>query len=191
MVLSCSRDEVAIRQMIAQAPAAPARIAFDLPPAALKRLTANPMLLTDQNGFALMQRIVSTYDEQRCRELATFLASSTMWQVPTLTRLEAMAHGDDNELSHNPNLKLMSAEDRELWKDVGETFTRKLTPSQRQTVDALFALQLKLVKLLNDAGVKMVTGTVGQSQHLPVACAADDDHQWRQISGSGSQHGHG
>jgi hypothetical protein len=159
ILLACSREEAAIRQAMAQAPPPPVRIAFNLPPAALKRLTANPVLLTDKNSFAMIERVIASYDEARCRELAHTLVKSGMWQVPTLVRLEAMAHGDDDELSHNPDLKYIARDDRQMWKELGESFGTKLSAENKRTLHQLFALQLKLFKLFDAAGMKMLTGT--------------------------------
>jgi hypothetical protein len=159
MLLACSTDEVAIRKAMANAPPPPVRIAFNLPPAALKRLTANPVLLTDQAGMALIQHVVATYSEAKCRELAKLLIQSGTWQVPTLVRLEAMNHGDDDELRNNPDLGLMPADDRQMWKDVGDNFEKKFSAADKQTLSDLYALQLKLFKLFDSVGMPMLTGT--------------------------------
>ena len=159
MLLACSTDEAAIRKAMAEAPPPPVRIAFNLPAAALKRLTANPVLLTDKNGMATMQRVVATYSEAKCRELAKLLIQSGTWQVPTLVRLEAMNHGDDDELRNNPDLSFMPADERQMWKDVGDNFEKKFTPAEKQTLSDLYALQLKLFKLFDTVGMPMLTGT--------------------------------
>ena len=159
MLLACSSDETAIRKAMAEAPPPPVRIAFNLPPAALKRLTANPVMLTDKSGMAMIQHVVATYEESKCRELARLLIVSNTWQVPTLVRLEAMNHGDVDELRNNPDLKLMPAGERQMWKDVGDSFDQKFSAEEKQTLSDLYALQLKLFKLFDTMGVPMLTGT--------------------------------
>lgn len=160
MLEACSRDEAAIRRTIADAPAPRGgNAAFSLPPAALKRLLTNPQLLVDPAGFRLLERVIETYDDAKCRTLARTLAASGMWQVPTLIRLKAMEFGDDRGFSGDPELRYVPATDRQVWQDVGRDFATKLSPSSRATLAKLFPLQLRLVKLLDGAGVPMLAGT--------------------------------
>ncbi len=154
---ACSTDEAAIRQAYIDLPVR--GIPFDLPPAALKRLTANPTLLIDAAGFKLLQRILDTYDDAKCRALAKTFAVSRTWQVPTLIRVRAMELGDDASFTGNPDLRYVPADDRALWQDVGRSFTAKIAPDQRATLEALFKRQLQLTKMLDRAGVKMLAGS--------------------------------
>ena len=159
LLLSCSRDEVPIRAAIAAAPPQRAPVDFAMPPAQLARALANPNLLTPPPGYALMRRVLATFDEARCRAFATELAASNTWVVPTLTRLEAMDLGNDPALRDNPDLRDVPAGVRSMWRDVGGDFEAKLTPEQRQVLVDLFAQQLRLTKLFDAAGVKMLAGT--------------------------------
>jgi hypothetical protein len=156
---ACSTDEAAIRQDYAQSPPPAEPINFSLPLSALKRLTANPLLLLTPGGFARIQHILDTYSDKKCRALAKELAATATWQVPTLIRLKAMEFGDDVSFANNPNLHYVLHDDRELWLQVSKDFTAKITPANRQTLKQLFAAQLRLVKLFSDAGVKMTAGT--------------------------------
>lgn len=159
LLLSCSRDEAPIRAMLAAAPPQRGGVDFDMPPAQLARALANPNLLTPPPGYALMRRVLATFDEPKCRGFAANLAASRTWVVPTLTRLEAMDLGNDPALRDDPNLRDVPAPVRALWRDVGGDFDAKLTPEQRQTLVDLFAQQLRLTRLFDAAGVKMLTGT--------------------------------
>ena len=156
---ACSTDEAAIRQSFQKVATGGGRIAFDLPPALLKKLTANPVLLTDPAGFALYQHMLDTYDEQKCRALATELAGTGMWQVPTLIRIKTMDYGDDPAFSGASALRYVPVDDRRSWQEIGKTFTAKIAPSARATLRALFARQMRLMKLFDEAGVKMLAGT--------------------------------
>lgn len=159
LLLSCSADEAPIRAIIAAAPPRRAGVDFNMPPAQLARALANPNLLTPPPGYALMRRVLATYDEAKCRGLAKDLAASGTWVVPTLTRLEAMDLGNDPALRDNPDLRDVPAPIRGMWRDVGGDFDAKLSVEQRQVLADLFARQLALTRLFDAAGVKMLTGT--------------------------------
>lgn len=159
LLLNCSRDEAAIRAILAAVPAGRGGVNFNMPPAQLQRLLANPMLLTPPPGFALMRRVLATYDEAKCRAFAAELAASGTWVAPTLTRLEAMELGNDPALRDNPDLRDVPAASRTLWREVGAEFDAKLTAEQRRVLADLFARQLALARLFDAAGVKMLAGT--------------------------------
>jgi hypothetical protein len=158
LLLACSRDEAAIRGILAAIPPG-AGIDFNMEPARLQRLLANPVMLTPPQGFALIRRVLATYDEAKCRTFAAELAASDTWIVPTLTRLEAMNLGNSVELRDNPDLQYVPAGSRQVWREVGVDFDAKLTADQRQVLADLFAAQLKLTGLFDDSGVKMLAGT--------------------------------
>ncbi len=159
VLLSCSRDEAAIRAMIASAPPVRAPVDFSLPPAQLARALANPNLLNSPAVFALFRRVIATYDEAKCRAFAADVAKSGTWMVPTLTRLEAMDLGNDSALRDNPDLRDVPPVVRTMWRDVGTDFDAKLSPEQKQVLADLFARQSALAKLFDASGVKMLTGT--------------------------------
>lgn len=159
LLINCSRDEAALRAILAHIDGAPQGIDFSLPPAQLKRLLANPMLLAPPPAFLLMRRVLATYDDAKCRAFAVDVAKSGTWMVPTLTRLEAMNLGNAPELRDSASLSLVPAEVRRLWRDVGNDFDTKLTADQRHTLADLFAAQLRLAKLFDASGVKMMAGT--------------------------------
>ena len=159
LFLNCSRDEAAIRAMIAGAPA-PART-FDVNAEApqVKRALVNPLLITPPQGYLLMRRVLASYDEAKCRAFARDVAASETWQVPTLARLEAMELGNAPQFRGDPNLRYVPAVSRTLWADVGTDFDARLTPEQKTVLADLWAAQLRLTKLFDDAHVKMMVGT--------------------------------
>jgi imidazolonepropionase-like amidohydrolase len=160
LLLNCSRDEAAIRSMIAAIPPGSGGGSnFNAEPEQVRRMLANPLLLTPPQGFALMRRVLGTYDDEKCRAFAAEVAASATWMVPTLTRLEAMELGNTPGLRDNPDLRYAPAAARTLWRDVGNEFDAKLTPDQRKLLEELFQSQLRLTGVFNKAGVKMLTGT--------------------------------
>lgn len=119
LLINCSRDEAAIRAMLASAPPGPRGTDFDATPEQVRRMLANPMLLTPPQGFALIRRVLATYDDAKCRALANDIAASDSWMVPTLTRLEAMSLGNLPSLRDNPDLRYVPKTSRALWREVG------------------------------------------------------------------------
>src|SRR5690606_36304782 len=113
-------------------------------PAKLARFLANPVLLTPPQSFALIERVLATYDESKCRALARDFAASGTWVVPTLTRLEAMQLGNDPALSGNPALRFVPPASLSMWREVGRDFDNKLSPDQRKTQSELFERQLAM-----------------------------------------------
>lgn len=157
LLLNCSRDEAAIRAMLAAIP--PSAPNFDIAPEKLQRMLANPMLQTPPPGFLMIRRVLATYDEAKCRAFASDVAASETWMVPTLSRLEAMSLGNAPSLRDNPDLRYVPAAARDLWRQVGADFDAKLTAEQRLTLTDLFAAQMRMTKLFDAAGVKMLAGT--------------------------------
>ncbi|HEY0747091.1 MAG TPA: amidohydrolase family protein [Steroidobacteraceae bacterium] len=160
LLLNCSRDDAALRSMIAAIPLGSGGGShFNAEPEQVRRMLANPLLLTPPQGFALMHRVLETYDGEKCRAFAAEVAASSTWMVPTLTRLEAMELGNTPALRDNPDQRYAPTESRALWRDVGNEFDEKLTPDQRKLLAELFETQLRLTGLFDKAGVKMLTGT--------------------------------
>lgn len=158
VLLSCSRDEAVIRKMLDAIPengGSP----LALPPEQLKRTLANPMLAVPPPAMKIIARVLATYDDAKCRTLARDLAATGMWLVPTLSRLEAMEIGDGPMFRDNPDNKDVPAQSRKLWAEVGDDFTARVAPADRETLRELFEAQLKLTKIFDEAGVKMLAGT--------------------------------
>ena len=158
VLLNCSRDEGPLRAMLAAAPAGD-EAPFNASPEQVRRMLVDPMLATPPRGFALIRRVLATYDDAKCRAFAGDVAASGTWMVPTLTRLEAMELGNTPALRDNPDLRYVPGPTRALWRDVGAEFDRRLSPDQKQVLADLFAAQLRLAGLFGAAKVKMMAGT--------------------------------
>ena len=76
----------------------------------------------------------------------------------------------------------MSAKTRQDWIDVSDSFAKEITPAQKVTIQKFWQLQLKLARMLDEAGVPMMTGTdssggaivAGFSLHQEFALLAQD-----------------
>jgi imidazolonepropionase-like amidohydrolase len=163
VLLSCSTDEAALRQAIAQAPARPpAPPPVSAPgagPSLAEQATADPIAFSDGAEFKIMQRILETYSDEKCRKLAaTFVADKT-WQVPTLIRIRTMQINDDPAYRNSPNLKYELPATAHMWALVGGQFTQRVPATSRETLRNFFDLQLKLTKLYAEIGVGLMAGT--------------------------------
>ena len=159
LLLSCSTDEAPIRAMIRSIPPGAGGVDFNLPLAQLQRMLANPMLSTPPQAIMVMRRVLATYSEEKCRAFAKDFSASKAWVVPTFTRIEAMELGNSPALRNNPDLRLVPASSRELWLSVGDEFDTRLSAEQRKTLADLFAAQLRMARLFDEAGVRMMAGT--------------------------------
>jgi imidazolonepropionase-like amidohydrolase len=163
LLLSCSTDEAQLRQAIAQAPARATPPPSAAPTAAQINATqiaaGNPVLLTDAAGFALIQRVIDTYSDAKCRKLAALFVQAGMWQSPTLIRLHTMEFGDDPRHMNDPDLRYVPTAKRQGWQALGQQFQARITPVQHETFRQLFALQQKVVKLFDETGVRMTAGS--------------------------------
>ena len=125
----------------------------------MARVIANPVLFLDPVDFKVMQRVIDSYSTAKCRTLAaTFVAHDT-WQVPTLIRIRTMEIGDDPVYRNDPNLRYVGVATRRMWDELGTQFSTKLPLETRRSLSEFFALQLKLVKLLQSSGVNMLAGS--------------------------------
>jgi len=158
VLLGCSSDEDALRKAIA---AKPPQAPPSAPGPAERRLraTTNPTMATDPVNFDLMKRVVATYSDDKCRALMKRIKKDGMWMTPTLIRLRTMEFGDDPAYRHSPNLRYVPAKTQQLWQEMADEFPQIVTPDRRAMLKKFWALQLRLTKLLEDAGVPMMTGT--------------------------------
>jgi imidazolonepropionase-like amidohydrolase len=160
VLIGCSSDEDALRKIIAaKPPQAPPSASGAGPADRALRATTNPIMSTDPISFDLMTRIVATYSEDKCRALMKRIKNDGMWMTPTLIRLRTMEFGDDPAYRHSPNLRYVPAKSQKLWQEMADQFPTIVTPDRRAMLKKFWALQLRLTKLLDDAGVPMMTGT--------------------------------
>lgn len=159
VLLSCSSDEAALRQLIAQQPPKAPPISGPVPESVIRRAIANPAMFTDEAEAARYQRGIDTFSPAKLRDLAAAFVTHGLWQVPTLIRIRTQMRGDDQFYRSDPNLHYIPAETRKMWEELAQLFPVKLSPATRATLDALFTLLLSLVKPMKAAGVKMLAGS--------------------------------
>ena len=128
----------------------------------MRKLVAAPLLAQAQANAHLIaryQRVVDTYDEARCRKLAQAIAAAGSWHVPTLIRIKTYESSDNPQLMNAPELRYVSRDDLKLWHAIAADFSETVTPAQKQALEQFWQLQLKFLKLLDEANVPMLAGT--------------------------------
>ena len=130
VLLGCSSDEVAIRQFIAQTPAKPPQIGPGSAAIAemITRAIANPVMATAPRQFVSMQRVLNSYDEAKCRDLAATFVNDGTWQVPTLIRLRTMSIPADPAYVNDPNLGFIAPATRQMWHSWRSSFRQDCRP---------------------------------------------------------------
>ncbi|MGA3011322.1 MAG: amidohydrolase family protein [Terracidiphilus sp.] len=164
LLISCSTDEAMIRDVMARnrPPSFPPNMSKDAIQKMMQLFTAEPMLASlaaSPESFSHLQRVVDTYNEEKCRIAAKVFVEHGTWQVPTLIRERTAEFGDDPQYTEDPNLRYVSVVTKQLWGQASLEFTARLTPQDRETLKQLMAVQLKVVKLFDDTGVRMLTGS--------------------------------
>jgi imidazolonepropionase-like amidohydrolase len=138
--------------------------------ARLQKRLINPAAFEDPGDVARLQHAFDTYDEAKCRTLATRFVANGAWQVPTLVRLRTQELADSPEYLVDPGLRYITPRAAKEWQEVTDKF-HNLPATMRTTFREAYQRQLALTKLLGEAGVPMLAGTdsggqvPGQSLH--------------------------
>ncbi|MDB5970004.1 MAG: hypothetical protein JWQ90_2454 [Hydrocarboniphaga sp.] len=164
VMIACSMESAALQ---GEAPALPAflKIPFAIPFSDqivahfLKRILVNPSMGLSSKDFDRIRLAVSTYSEAKCHSTAAVFTTNKTWQVPTLIRLKNSHLADSAEFTNDLNLKYVDADRLNLWREVTKEFIEKVSPKDKQILRDAYSLDLKLVKLLDADGVRMMAGS--------------------------------
>ncbi|WP_168196600.1 amidohydrolase family protein [Bdellovibrio sp. ZAP7] len=156
VLISCSTNEASVRKAIGS------EATVNMSAEIGKLTVANPLLvrlMANQNAFLKTRTIIDTYSDSKCKKVAETFANFKTWHVPTLIRNVTMQQADKAEYTNSANLQYVSRGTREYWDGVSKQFTKIVKPVARETLRQLGAMDMKLVKLFDQQGVKMMTGT--------------------------------
>lgn len=159
ILLGCSTDEPALRAHMAQHPPKGPPLGGPIPESVVRRVLANPTIVTPPPEFERYRRVVDTFSAERCRDLAAHFVATGTWLCPTLIRIRTMELGDDPLYRNDPNLRYVPPQTRQMWEEVSQQFANQIPVPARETLKALFARQLQLLKPFKAAGVKMLAGS--------------------------------
>jgi imidazolonepropionase-like amidohydrolase len=163
VLAGCSTDEAEIRRTLAAHPAIkapPFRIPFadQVMGPVIRKLVMNPVLRSSALDLRMLRRAIDTFDQSRAEELAAAFAADGTWHCPTLIRERTSELSDAAEFRDDPNLGLMDADTVAEWRASARRFDA-LPAETRATYRDAYDLQLRLTKLLDEAGVKLLAGS--------------------------------
>lgn len=121
----------------------------------LRKIVVNPIARSKPATIEIRQRAIDTFSEAKAIDLAARFVADGTWQTPTLIRLRTQELCDAPEFRNDPHLAYMAPARVKTWTAVTDTFA-KLPSEARATFRAYYDLQLRLTKLFDDAGVKML-----------------------------------
>ena len=147
LLLDCSRDEAAIRA---------AALAARVPP---PTQVINPRVADGQARAALYQRIVDTYDADKCARLGEVFVKNGTWQAVTLIRLRTQAFGNDAAYRNDPHLQYVDKARVALWSQTADQYAAAVPAPAQASLQAFYGLQRSTVKLLQQGGVKILAGS--------------------------------
>jgi Amidohydrolase family len=163
VLAGCSTEEAQIRAALNAGPglkAPPFRIPFadKVMGPIIRRLVMNPVLHNSPLAVQMLRRAIDTFDQGRAEELAAAFVADGTWHCPTLIRERTSELSDAAEFRDDPNLSLMDDKTVSEWREAAGKFGA-LPADTRATYRDAYELQLRLTKLLDDAGVKLLAGS--------------------------------
>jgi imidazolonepropionase-like amidohydrolase len=124
----------------------------------LSKLILNPVARTRPQDAAVMQRTIDTFSEELSREVAARFVADGTWQVPTLIRQCSSKRCDAPEFRDDPNHRFVDPATLEQWHASRHRFDA-LPTDVRHTLRATYELELRLTKVFDEEGVKMLAGS--------------------------------
>ena len=163
VLAGCSTEEAQIRAALNAGPgrkAPPFRIPFadQVMGPIIRKLVMNPVLHNSPLAVQMLRRAIDTFDQGRAEELAAAFVADGTWHCPTLIRERTSELSDAAQFRDDPNLSLMDDKTVSGWRAAASKFGA-LPADTRATYRDAYDLQLRLTKLLDDAGVKLLAGT--------------------------------
>jgi len=138
--------------------------AFSFPGAArlmgllLKKIVINPVTMNTPRDVDLLARADDTFDEAKARAVAAEFVRNETWQCPTLIRVRTQELADDPRHTVDPELRYIAEATIRSWKRANAKYAgqgERAHATYRRTYD----LQLRLTRIFDEEGVKLLTGT--------------------------------
>ena len=104
---------------------------------------------------ALRAELLSSYDEDKCRQTAAVLIKNGTWLDPTFVVNRSLMLGDDERFQKDARLVYVSANERQDWIKFAGFFK----PATRKHREARFRIEIEVLKIMHQAGVPVLAGT--------------------------------
>ncbi|PKA68155.1 amidohydrolase family protein [Pseudomonas baetica] len=164
VLLTCAKDGEALRDPIGHRPPKFLSLLAHVPYAdkllmpILKKTIINPSTLLTPAAINQFDELVSTYDADLCRQSVQVFKDNGTWMVPTLIRTKSASLAFEPEFSSNDKLRYVKKSISDEWISVTDAYNSKLTDTERNVLRNTYALNLKMVKILSDADVRLLAG---------------------------------
>jgi len=112
-----------------------------------------------ENRVIKMRRLLNTFNEKNLSALIKELAKYDVWICPTLTVNHNPGYLADSVFTNDPRVHYMMAGIKNFWDPKNDFRFKNIGDEYYDLSRKTFALHLKIVKQLQDAGVKMIAGT--------------------------------
>ena len=163
---ACSTEEA---KLIAVAPREPAILSYlpgfmeKLSMKLLQSTLMNPAVGTSDKEYQRINRIVNTFSEAKAKDNALKYLANGTWQCPTLSHLKQYQLAFLPEIKNEQGYWYDNAKREQQHKKVTEKFEKELTPMRKEVLTNAYNLQLKLVKIYDTMGLKLLAGTDDQN----------------------------
>jgi imidazolonepropionase-like amidohydrolase len=121
-------------------------------------IIVNPAARTSEQSAKALALADATFDEGKAEELAALFVQHDTWHCPTLIRVHTQQFPNAPEHRSDPNRRYMHPDELRRWDRSGKKFAT-LPGSTRDALEAHWAAQLRLTKVLADGGVGLLAGT--------------------------------
>jgi len=115
-----------------------------------------------QNFFSKSKRsMVEDFNPEIATKLMLLMKQNNAYWTPTLQTLKFEANAHKSDFIDNPNLKYITSARKKLWWgiDVGHNKKKNLSEDGKELSTAFYNASKKQVKMANDLGVPIMTGT--------------------------------
>jgi hypothetical protein len=123
-----------------------------------RKIILNPYAGRGVMAADVIQRAIDTFSEEMTEELAERFVADGTWQVPTLIRECTCKRCDAPEFREDPNHRFVDPGTLKQWHASGHRFD-KLPTGVRDTFSESYDLELRLTKIFDKAGVKILAGS--------------------------------
>ncbi len=127
-------------------------------PRLVAKIVINPLLLTKPADAELIADAGGSFNDDKARALARVFAADGTWQCPTLIRSRTQQFCDDTAYRENPNNRFASNRTLKSWHKATEKWLSR-PPEMRSTYRSHYARQLRMARIFDEEGVKMLAGS--------------------------------
>jgi len=140
-----------------------------------------PTQLRPHTVFA--RELADTYDPQKASALFAELVRNHTWQVPTLSVLHMLAYIEDIAKQPDPRLRYFPQALQDEWNPAHDWRTKGRNAEEIANAHILFEADVKLVRAMHSAGVRMLAGTDSTEPYTYPGFTLHDELAWLVTAG--------